>query len=68
MSIRAVALAAGFAVAIGATIVFSSFAASSTAAAAGAGNFAIERSIPNYVLRWENPLLPPTPVAPIFSH
>lgn len=68
MSIRSIAVAAGFAAAIGITALFGSFAASDAAAAAGAGNFAVERSIPNYVLRWENPMLPPQPVAPLSGH
>ncbi len=68
MSIRSIAVAAGFAVAMGVTALFGSFAASDTAAAAaGAGNFAVEPTIPNYMLRWENPMLPPQPVAPILG-
>ena len=68
MSIRTFAMAAGFAAAMGITAMFGSFAVSDTAAAAGdfaASNVAIERTIPNYVLRWENPILPQQPVAPI---
>ena len=70
MSIRTIAVAAGLAAAIGITALFGSFAVSDTAAAAGvagASNFAIERTIPNYVLRWENPMLPLQPVAPILG-
>ncbi len=67
MSIRTIAVAAGLAAAMGVTALFGSFAASETAAAAGAGNFAAEHTMPNYVLRWENPLLPVQPVAPILG-
>jgi len=64
MLISRLFIGAAFATAIAVTALFTSFAASS-ASAAGAGNFAIERSIPNYLLRWENPLLPPTPMVPL---
>ena len=52
--------------AIAVTALFTSFAASS-ANAAGAGNFEIERTIPNYVLRWENPLFPQIPAMPVLG-
>lgn len=68
MSLRAIALVGGLAAAIGVTALFSSFAVSSTATAANAGNATIERTIPNYMLRWENPLVPSAPVAPILGH
>jgi hypothetical protein len=52
-----------FATAIAVTVVFTSFAAAS-AYAPGAGEFALRQTIPNYLLRWDNPLLPSAPVAP----
>jgi hypothetical protein len=66
MLLRGLFIGAAFATAIAVTAIFTSFAASS-ANAAGAGNFAIERTIPNYMLRWENPMLPPTPMTPILG-
>lgn len=57
-------IGAAFAGAIAVTALFTSFAASS-ANAEGAGM--INEPIPNYVLRWENPLLPPTPVRSVFG-
>jgi hypothetical protein len=65
MSIRIIAIATFIVAAIAVTIIYTSFAASS--AAAVADNSAIAHSIPNYMLRWENPLLAPTPVAPILG-
>jgi len=65
MSIRLVAIAGFFAAAIAVTATYTSFAASS--AAAEADNLAIAQTIPNYMLRWDNPLLAPAPVAPVLG-
>jgi hypothetical protein len=65
MSIRIVAIAAFFAAAIAVTAIYTSSSASS--AAAEASNLAIARTIPNYMLRWDNPLLAPAPVAPVLG-
>jgi hypothetical protein len=65
MSLRIFAMAAFFAAAIAVTAIYTSFAASS--AAADAGNLAIAHSIPNYMLRWDNPLLSTAPVAPVLG-
>lgn len=65
MSIRIIAMTAFFAAAIAVTAIYTSFAASS--AAADANNFALAHSIPNYMLRWESPLLPQAPVAPVLG-
>lgn len=67
MSIRAIAVAAGFAAAIGITALFGSFAASATVSASKHDNVTLAQTIPNYVLRWENPMLPPAPAAPILG-
>jgi hypothetical protein len=65
MSIRIVAMAAFFAAAVAVTVIYTSFAASF--AAADASNFAIAHTMPNYMLRWDNPLLAPAPVAPVLG-
>jgi hypothetical protein len=65
MSIRFVAMSAFLAAAIAVTAIYTSLAASS--AAADASNFAIAHTIPNYMLRWDNPLLSPAPVAPVLG-
>lgn len=65
MSIRIIAVAAFFAAAIAVTAIYTSLAASS--AAADASNFAIAHTIPNYMLRWDSPLLAPAPVAPVLA-
>jgi hypothetical protein len=65
MSIRIVAIAAFMVAAIAVTIIYTSLAASS--AAADADGSALARTIPNYMLRWENPLLAPAPVAPVLG-
>ena len=67
MSLLKIFVPAAFVVAIAVTAVLSSLAVSSTSAYAGAGNFGIERTIPNYMLRWENPLVPQSPTMPIFG-
>ena len=63
MLLRNLLFGALFTAAIAVTVIFTSFAASA-AYAPGAGDFASGQTIPNYLLRWENPLLPSTPVAP----
>ena len=65
MSIRIVAIAAFMVAAIAVTVIYTSLAAAS--AAADADSAAITRSIPNYMLRWESPLLAPAPVAPVLG-
>ncbi len=65
MSLRIVAMTAFLAAAVAVTAIYTSFAASS--AAADASNVAIAHTIPNYMLRWENPLLPPAPVVPVLG-
>lgn len=64
MLLRKVFVGAALAGAIAVTALFTSFAASS-ASAEGVGM--INEPLPYYVLRWENPLLPPTPVRPVFG-
>ena len=65
MSIRIVAMAAFFTAAIAVTAIYTSLAASS--AAADASSFAVAHTMPNYMLRWESPLLAPAPVAPVLA-
>lgn len=67
MSLLKILIPTALVVAIAVTAGFTSLAASSTVAYAGAGNFGVERTVPNYALHWENPLLAPIPAIPVFG-
>jgi len=65
MLLRKLFIGGALAAAIAVTALFTSFAASS--ANAEGGQTMTNQPIPYYVLRWENPLLPPTPIRPVFG-
>jgi len=67
MSVRicAIAIAAFLVAAITVTVIYTSLAASS--AAAEASNYSVTHRVPNYMLRWESPLLARGPVAPVLG-